>query len=220
MCLMCVPLYRSLGQSGGDSVGGVTSSEDVRLPIEPFIAALRVHAQAMERDAPVAEAMPAINALRQAAAAYVEAVMEASGWGNVFAGLFDDEEDDDSDVESDAPVTGITVLRRHDYAVVDERVVMEAGLRAYKVVWPDDSDEDAAADVNHLGRALYQIAHAQNWDALVDVEGLRPIGGSTLVHRQENLLSTDPDEWPEDVFETEGEDLFEQRDIFGPPPTR
>jgi len=129
MCVMCVPLYRSLGQSGGDSVGGVTSSEDVRLPIEPFIAALRVHAEAMERNAPVAEAMPAINALRQAASAYVEAVMEVSGWGNVFAGLFDDEEDDDSDVESDAPVTGITVLRRHDYAVVVGRDAGDAGRR-------------------------------------------------------------------------------------------
>lgn len=193
------------------------SEPEAHLPIDALVAALRVHAEIMERKALPEEAMPAINAVREAALAYVEAVMELTGWGNLFADLYEDDEDDEPDVDLDAPTTGITVLRRHDYAVTDEQAVMQAGVRAYKVVWPEDSDEAAAADVNHLGRALYQIAHAHGWDSLVDVEGLRPIGGTTLVHRQEELLSPDPDEWPEDAFITEGDDLFEQRDIFGPP---
>jgi len=163
--------------------------------------------------------MPAISGLRDAALAYVEAVAELTGWGNVFADLYgEDEDDDDAEPEATDPVTGITVLSRHDYAVTDEEAVMAAGREGYKVVWPDDDDAAAAADVEHLGRALYQIAHAHGWHSLADVPGLRPVGGMTLVHRQNDLLSTDPDEWPDDMFDTEGEDLYGQSDVYGPPP--
>jgi len=167
--------------------------------------------------------MPVINEVRAAALEYVEAVSSASGWGNVFDDLYEDDDedfDDDPEPMAEAATSGITVLRRYDYAITDHSAVIEAGRNAYKVVWPDDTDEAAIADVNHLGRALYQIAHAHGWDSLANVPGLRPVGGTTLVHRQDELLSTDPDEWPEDMFDTEGEDLYQQSDVFGPPPSR
>ena len=195
----------------------------MQLPVDPLIAALRVHADTMTLNLPGGSPMPAINALRETALAYVKAVSELTGWGNVFADLYEEEDDDEFEDDEtgsamEGPVSGFTVLRRYDYAVTDEQAVMEAGREACKVVWPDDSEEAAVADVDHLGRALYQIAHAHGWDSLAGVEGLRPLGGTTLLHRQDELLSTDPDEWPDDMFDTEGEDLYQQSDVFGPPP--
>lgn len=118
-----------------------------QLPVDALIAALRTHAEAMAATAPVSTAMPAINALREAALAYVEAVAELTGWENVFADLYGEGEDDDeAEPEATDAVTGITVLSRHDYAVTDEEAVMAAGREAYMIVWPNDDDAAAAAD--------------------------------------------------------------------------
>lgn len=197
-----------------------TGAEKIQSLVEELVDALKAHAAVMVADGDPREVMSSINALRTSALAYVQAVFERTGWGNVFADLYDEAEDDDEDADdvdsgSEEPFAGITVLRRFDYAVTDEQAIMEAGRSAYKAVWPDDSDEKAAADVQGLGRALYQIAHAHGWDSLIDVDGLRPVGGTTLVHRQDDPLPSDPDEWPDDMFDTEGEDLYEQSDVFG-----
>jgi hypothetical protein len=56
-----------------------------------LVQALREHALAIGEagDDPVL-VMPTINEVRSSALAYVEAVNEVSGWGNVFADLYDD----------------------------------------------------------------------------------------------------------------------------------
>jgi hypothetical protein len=68
--------------------------------------------------------------------------------------------------------------------------------------------------VTHLGRALYQIAHAHGWHGLDVVEGLRPTGGAVVVVHQDETLGPDPDEWPEDLFEGDGELLYKQEDVY------
>lgn len=93
---------------------------------------------------------------------------------------------------------------------------MDAGRRAYLRVWPDDDDVAAAADVSHLGRALYQLAHADGWHSLDQVEGLRPTGGAVAVLQQDELLGPDPDKWPDELFDDDAELLFSQHDVFGP----
>ena len=67
---------------------------------------------------------------------------------------------------------------------------MAVGRAAYLQVWPEDGADDAAADVNHLGRAIYQIAHAEGWDALGDAPGLRPTGGLFVVVELDDNRST------------------------------
>jgi hypothetical protein len=124
--------------------------------------------------------------------------------------------EDDEDTEEDGgaePTSGISVLQRRDYQVTDEAAVM-AG-RAYLRIWPQNGEAAAAADVSHLGRALYQMAHAHGWHSLDAVDGLRPTGGYVAVVRQDGLLGPDPDRWPADLFDGGTERLYQQRDVFG-----
>ena len=64
--------------------------------------------------------------------------------------------------------------------------------------------------------ALYQIAHVDGWDSLIQVKGLEPIGGVVFVQSCEEMLGGDPDEWPEDDLFDHHEDrlLFRQDDVF------
>lgn len=126
----------------------------------------------------------------------------------------DDDEDGDDERAETRPASGISILRRHDFGVVDEAAVLAAGRAAYLRVWPDDHAEDAAADVADLGRALYQVAHADGWDSLGRVEGLRPLGGLTHVVDQRELLSADPEDSPRDAFITDGEVIYQHADVW------
>lgn len=118
------------------------------------------------------------------------------------------------DSETDEAPTGVSVLQRRDYRVVDEAAVMAAGRAAYLRVWPDDDEAAAAADVTHLGRALYQLAHADGWHSLDHVEGLRVTAGAVAVIDQDELLRGDPDDWPDDLFDLDGEEIFGQADVY------
>lgn len=190
---------------------------------EQLGVAIKAHAEAVasakgQRD--ISKVFSAGDALLPAALAYVDAQFDYTGTGfplGVLHQFAEDEHDDDEEDElaEDRPTSGVSVLRRHDFGITDEPTVMAAGRAAYLRVWPDDSEEDAAADVTHLGRALYQIAHARGWDSLDRVDGLRPLGGVTRVIDQEELLGADPDDWPPNIFATEGEVMFEQSDIWG-----
>ena len=111
----------------------------------------------------------------------------------------------------------MTVLRRSDYAVRNEEAVMEAGRHAYRRSMGEADPRGAAANLTHLGRALYQIAHADGWDSLDEVERLQPTAGVVLVQSSEELLGGDPDEWPEEDLFVYDDDrlLYRQDDIFG-----
>lgn len=150
---------------------------------------------------------------------YADAQFDYTGYAFPFGVLhqFEDDDlddDDTSDGDSDAPTSGLSVVRRHDLAVTDEEAVLAAGRAAYLRTWPDDSEADAIADVTDIGRALYQLGHADGWDALNHVAGLQPTAGLIRVVRQDQLLGSDPAAWPPDVFQLDGETVYQQAESW------
>lgn len=119
------------------------------------------------------------DALAATAEAYADAQFDLTGTLPSFE-TYDDEGDDEADGEAgDAqeqplPVGRLRIVRRTDFDVTDFAAVLAAGRAAYLRVWPDDTTEDAAADVRDLGQAIYQLEHAGGPAALEDVPGLAP----------------------------------------------
>ncbi|TYP86908.1 hypothetical protein BD833_108194 [Blastococcus xanthinilyticus] len=183
-------------------------------------AAITAHAEAVtavSKDADITEVFAATDRLLPAVLAYADAQFDYTGNGFPFGVLhqFAEQDDEDEPADEPEPATGISVLQRHDYRVTDVAAVLSAGRRAYLDVWPEDDEAAAAVDVTHLGRALYQIAHAGGWHRLDEVEGLRATGGAVVVVAQQEILGSDPDEWPEELFEGDGgEFLCKQEDVF------
>lgn len=191
-------------------------STDVRAAAERFKSAIDGHLAACvdkggEED-PTVQA--AYDALREAAKSYDDALYDAYDEVTPFE-FSDFPVDDDDEAEADdVSTSGITVLLRRDYLVADQAAVIAEGRSAYLRVWPDDDEAAATADVTSLGRALYQVAHADGWDKLEEIPGLEPTGGSAQVFPQTDLLSQDLGEWPDDVFFMEGDPLYRQDDVF------
>lgn len=197
-----------------ETAAGVASAS------ETLVAAVRRHAELVgstKHDSDAPAIFQAGDELLAAVMVYVDAQFEHTGTAypmGALHDLVDDEDDDDEATQTSLPTSGVTVLRRLDFGVESEEAVMRAGRAAYREVWPDDDEQAAAADVTHLGSALYQIAHARSWDALDEVEGLVPTGAATVLLRQDQLLPADPDDWPDDLFEPGGEVLFRQDDVY------
>ena len=166
------------------------------------------------------EVMAASERLVPAVLAYADAQFDYAEYAYPFGVLhrYADDDSDDDEMDADEPVvtTGVTVLTRRDYRVTDEAAVIAAAKAAYLRVWPDDDQADAERDVTDLGRALYQLAHADGWQSLDRVDGLGPTGASISVLRQDELLGRDPNDWPAEMYTAEGELLYEQQDIFFP----
>ena len=190
----------------------------LRVAAAEFAAAITAHAEAVtsaSTNADVTTVFEASDRLLPAVLAYADAQFDYTGNGFPFGALhaYAEEDDEEETEEATGPTAGISVLQRHDYVVTDEAAVLSAGRQAYLRAWPDDDEVAAADDVTHMGRALYQVAHADGW-RLDQVEGLRPTGGCVVVVDREETLGPDPDEWPEDVFEGEGQLLYKQEDVF------
>ncbi|MFZ1283324.1 MAG: hypothetical protein WAQ75_04275 [Propionicimonas sp.] len=195
----------------------------LRQAADALLEAIRTHAASLtgvtgEEDA--ADVFAAGNLLVPALLAYADAQFDFTGTGfplGVLHQFFDDDDEDDEDDGNEGPSGGVSVLRRSDYVVTDENAVMEAGRQAYRRSTGEADPRAAAADVTHLGAALYQIAHADGWDRLGDIEGLQPTAGIVLLQSSDELLGGDPDDWPEDdLFDyDDGRLLYRQDDIFG-----
>jgi hypothetical protein len=128
----------------------------------------------------------------------------------------DDDEDDDEDEGTEPAVgSGLSVVTRQDFIVIDEGAALDAGRSAYRSVWPDDPPAAADEDVTHLGRALYQYAHLNGWDKVKDMAGVAPVGAITVVQANEELLRGNPDDWPEEPFTVEAPVLYSQCDVYG-----
>jgi hypothetical protein len=144
----------------------VTTRPDVRESLEPLVAALREHAATMAAGGSSnAVKMAAVNRVRAAAEGYVDAVFEATGWGNVFADLFNDDTDDDADDAEDGtdepPARDgrllLTVRARYDYAVPDPAALMRAGQQARARGW--EANPHGVSEVTHVGEAIYELLH-------------------------------------------------------------
>lgn len=135
----------------------------------------------------------------------------------------DDDVEELADGEELVSGQGITVVRRVDFIAHDVDALIEAGRAAYLEVWPDDTRRDAEADVDDVGRAIYQINHAKGFDALLNADGLAPTAGMTVIHAQENVLDAvaldaavdaldTQGPWP--IFGSEGEVLTSSSDLW------
>ena len=171
-------------------------------------------------DADVFELFTSADELAIALAAFANAQFAFSGVSAPLGSVhqFLDEGDDELDVpeEDAAPVGGVSVFQRRDYAVANEAAILAAGREAYLRLHDGDSADHATASANHVGAALYQIAHESGtWDSLAKLDGLSLTGGTTAVVRADQVLGSDEAAWPENPFEfNQGDVLFGESDIF------
>ncbi|GAA4356309.1 hypothetical protein [Angustibacter luteus] len=176
----------------------------LRIAAADLLAALAEHAETVASaagDADVLDVFAANDRLLPLAMAYADAQFDYTGNFGPFGALTDDDGDeadgeDDEGPTEESVATGFTVLERRDYAVTDEAAVL------------------AAADADHLGRALHQIAEAGGWHSLGDSPGLRRQAGFVAVVQHDALLAPDPADWPQDLTIEDGELLYEQRDAY------
>lgn len=191
---------------------------------EQAIASLRQHvdlvaASTVENDQDRIEV--SADEVRLAFVALSDAEFDYSATIGPFGLLQLDEDDDDLGevvLDESAEHNQFSVMVRRDYAVVSEAAVLDAGRAAYLEVWPDDSADDASEDVQDLGRAIYQIIHAGDLEALNEVEGLQPTAGLMLTVAREHLISaTEVESFVDDLgrhFTVDGEVLYSQSDIW------
>jgi len=198
-------------------------AERLRVAAADGANALQRHAEIVGKLTGEADFPALIEAAKQLLPALLEVAdaqfeFTGNGWplGALFGLVEDDEEDDDTADDEPVATSGISILQRRDYRVSDEGAVMAQGRDAYRRLWPDDTEQDAAEDVTSLGRALYQLAHdAGTWDVLDRVDGLAPAGGSIVVVANDDTLGPDPDEWPDELFDHDLDDvIYQQEDAY------
>jgi hypothetical protein len=187
----------------GDVQWTLPARQGLLVAADELAAAVRGHADALAAMGGGAAEMSALfdahDLLARVAAGYTEAVFGLTG---TFVRFDDDlleaEEDGEDEDEPDDWSTGVSVLRREDYAVTDEPRVVAEGRTAYLQSWPDETDEDAAAAVPGVGRALHEVMHARGSGALEDVAGLQQVGSHTVIVGTEGLA--DPEDRGDDPF--------------------
>lgn len=106
-----------------------------------------------------------------------------------------EEEGDDEGEEMDT----VAVLMRMDFAVDDHDVLLQTARQA--VVEHDEMDaEDAEESITEIEAAIFAVAHARGWDALLDdaVPGLAALSTYAEVVRDPEELELEVDEDPDD----------------------
>ena len=178
------------------------SNEDVAAAAEVLAESIRRHAAVMvDADAPVRDALGAIEELRTSARRYEEVIFGTSGWGPVFADLDEDDFDEDDDehehdhahgelTTSGAPPMTVTVRARYDYQIADPDALVQAGQLARLRSW--DGDPHGAEPVAGVGEAIYELFHlaGATFPAL-DVPELEPGSGFMTVHHTAAPLEPD-----------------------------
>ena len=160
-------------------------TEAVRAACEALVEALRGHAAVMDStDVEPGIALPAINAVRSAALAYVEVTSDRSGWGNVFQDLYDDiedrdEEDEDLDWQRPEQVAlRVSIEGRWDFVVRDEDRFVAYVRRRFAEANPEvDRDHMLSGHTADAVACLSELFHMDAWrDAQYTEEGLDPAG--------------------------------------------
>ncbi|MFI5955410.1 hypothetical protein [Cryptosporangium sp. NPDC051539] len=176
------------------------SNEDVAAAAEVLAESIRRHAAVMvDSDAPVRDALGAIEGLRTSARRYEEVIFGTSGWGPVFADLDEDDFDEDDEHDHDhepeiehgaTPPMAVTVRARYDYLVSDPEALIRAGQLARVRSW--DGDPHGAEPVAGVGEAIYELFHVSGstFPAL-DVPELDPGSGFMTVHHTAAPLEPD-----------------------------
>ena len=179
------------------------SNEDVAAAAEVLAESIRRHAAVMvDADAPVRDALGAIESLRTSARRYEEVIFGTSGWGPVFADLDEDDFDEDDDDEHDhdhasdeftgsgAPPMTVTIRARYDYQIADPDSLIQAGQLARIRSW--DGDPHGAEPVSGVGEAIYELFHlAGSTFPALEVPELEPGSGFMTVHHTAAPLQPD-----------------------------
>jgi hypothetical protein len=196
----------------------------LRLAAQHLIAAIAVHAELVASTTgreQLPDVLAATEVLLPAVLAYADAQADYAQYAFPFGVLHQyaypdghEDDDDDPDDEDAGPTVGVSVLQRRDYRVLDEPAVLSAARAAYLRVWAGDNAGDAQRDVTDLGRALYQLAHADGWNSLDHVAGLQPTGAYISVSAQDQLLDRDVEHWPQEMYAPQGEILYTQQEVF------
>lgn len=200
-------------------------AERIREAARALAETIRSHAMAVStaaaRDDEVA-VFAAGDMLLRAALRYAEAQADYTGIGYPLETLYrlleDEEFEGGGDALGEEGADGgevVSVLQRHDYAIVDAAAVMAAGRAAHRRSWSEGDESATGAQVTNVGNALYELAHADGWDSLDRVAGVRPVGGTVLVTSTQHTLAGGPETWPSDLFTPKGRPLFRQDDVYG-----
>jgi hypothetical protein len=208
-------------------------SEEARLEFskatQSFVTAMLSHSRTLLGLAGRQSEYPAIfssnDSLARSALNYADAQFALSGTMDPFGALpVELAEGEEQEVGSeDQPVAlslgqGLSIQQRADYVVTDEAMVLASGRAAYLQTWPEDTEEDAAFSVIHIGHAVYEVAHAGSWEQLDDLDGLEPRGRIVWVTKRDPILGHDHETWPEEPYVL-GEDeqvavIYTQLDVF------
>jgi hypothetical protein len=186
-----------------------------------LVGAIAAHNETLQRaQGNVGEVVQAGEKLLPFAIAYASAQMQFTGTAYPFAaleGLLEDEDDDEEeevdDLEEQGAAEAISVIERRDYHVIDQQAVISSGQAAY-VQREGVETSQAVISVDHVGVALYELAHGRGWHALGDTPGLQIIGGVTIVVENDDPLSADPDRWPDDPTCVTGPVIYRQEDVY------
>lgn len=174
-----------------------------RLPVQELLDALRRHASAMESDVDPLVAIPVIHEVRVAALAYVEAVSEHTGWGDVFADLHEDELDDD-EPDDDEPfhvepgTQRLTLTGRWDFVVRDAAALQDLAAQRLRADNPRLTDTEVA---EHSDTAVAALLSLLELDEVGHYVGLEEAGsGMSVKHADRTLFEMPDDERSETGF--------------------
>ena len=144
------------------------SRQRLRTASDAFIAAIEQHTVALTGLKGGSSSLPTLfelnDTVRRAAAVWDDAVGDHTGTFPIAVELPDendqDEEDDEGGPDLEA-VESVSVVSRWDLAVVDVDSLIRAGRSAWRRLWPEESEEDAAVSISDqdIGQALYALVH-------------------------------------------------------------
>jgi hypothetical protein len=162
------------------------SDATVRAAAETFKSALDAHLTAVEQRAGEndPDVQETYDRLRDAGLAYDDLLFDTYEEVTPFEAPDPDVDEPGEVAPGHGPAARVALLTRHDYAVLDHGVLLDAGREAYRETWPDEGEEVAEQQVSHLGAALYELANAYGVDGMDDRAedaGLEPEGSTTWV---------------------------------------
>jgi|GEM_PF-4770182 len=127
--------------------------------LDTLTEALRKHAAVLTAGAEPAVVLPVVDEVRNAARAYGTAVFDASGWGDVFADLHDDEdfEDDDDGFVVEDGVERLSLTGRWDFLVRDPAALLAFAAERLRADTPGVDEAGVAEHSGTPGAALNSL---------------------------------------------------------------
>ncbi|WP_431904855.1 hypothetical protein [Nonomuraea sp. bgisy101] len=165
-------------------------STDIDMACEQLVKALRDHAAVVLSQGSDSSAMAASagQELRSAVRSYADAIFEATGWGNVFADIHEDEDEEDEEtLPEPEEVQRLSVMGRWDFLVEDPNALMR---HAYHRLIESGWDEQAAAEHSESpSAALDSLSALDGWDVRRYIDqGAKTAGyGWTVRHVDKTL---------------------------------